>query len=87
MLYQLSYVGVPFSCLISLFSETKVIQPVGGEGFEPPKELLQLIYSQSPLATWVTAHARTVASSQVRSLSLTNSLASRQLSRRWESNP
>ncbi len=32
-----------------------VIRPVGGEGFEPPKECLQLIYSQSPLATWVTA--------------------------------
>ena len=40
---------------------------MGGEGFEPPKECLQLIYSQSPLATWVTAPIdRTVAGSQAR---------------------
>lgn len=30
--------------------------PVDGEGFEPPKACRQLIYSQSPLATWVTVH-------------------------------
>ncbi len=29
---------------------------VDGEGFEPPKACRQLIYSQSPLATWVTVH-------------------------------
>jgi hypothetical protein len=29
---------------------------VDGEGFEPPKAYRQLIYSQSPLATWVTVH-------------------------------
>jgi hypothetical protein len=65
-----------------------VIGPVDGEGFEPPKVMHQLIYSQPPLATWVTVHARVVADSQARKESYHSlSLSSLQRSRRWESNP
>jgi hypothetical protein len=35
---------------------------VDGEGFEPPKECLQLIYSQSPLAAWVTVRTTELSS-------------------------
>ena len=87
-LYQLSYEGLPLYKFC--FAAVVLVQrPVDGEGFEPPKGFAQLIYSQSPLATWVTVQARAVASSQVRLLiwPQPTSLAGLQLSRRRESNP
>ena len=46
-----------------------VLRPVGSVGFEPTKGVPQLIYSQSPLATWLTTrlkNLRTVTGSRVK---------------------
>ena len=80
-LYQLSYEGLPF-CRPLRVILLSVLRPVGSEGFEPPKGVPQLIYSQPPLATWVTTRVkdqRTVASSKVKWLCYPLSLANPQL--------
>ncbi len=61
----------------------RAFRKVGGEGFEPPKAFRQLIYSQPPLATWLTAQENQVASSgaddgnRTRNLPLTRRLLCR----------
>jgi hypothetical protein len=49
VLYQLSY-----SRSLRLY---RIGVLVAREGFEPPKALHHLIYSQSPLTSWVPRHA------------------------------
>lgn len=44
-LYRLSYVG-------GIDSRSQV----GREGVEPPNDVVELIYSQRPLASWIPAH-------------------------------